>query len=235
MTESTPIIEQSSLQAKNTRILLADDHPLMRYALKDILEKQQTFEIIGEACDGLQAVQLANEKLPDLIIMDISMPNLNGLEATRQIKVDHPEISVLVLTVHTDTEHVLGILKAGADGYLVKSANHNEIVKTISALVAGETVISPSVAQKLFKYAFQHMNKPVNLDTGEKLSAREKEILRLLAQGISNKDISLKLGLSLRTIKSYLADMFLKLDVSSRTEAVVIGLRKGILTKEDLE
>ena len=116
MTDPLAFAEKTSPKTGNTRIVLADDHPLMRYALKDILEKQHNFEIIGEACDGQQAVDLANEKLPDLIIMDISMPNLNGLEATKLIKASHPEISVLVLTVHTDTEHVLGILQAGADG-----------------------------------------------------------------------------------------------------------------------
>jgi NarL family two-component system response regulator LiaR len=222
-------------EASKIRIMLADDHPLLRQALKNVLEKQRDFEVIAEASDGEEAVKLATELTPDIVIMDISMPKLNGLAATRQIKASCPMIAVLVLTVHSDSEHILGILQAGAGGYLTKSVFGDEVIHAVRALAAGETVLSPSVSQQILKYAFQHIVEPLSLDAGDKLTSRELEILRLAAKGISNKDIALKLDLSLRTVKGYLAALFLKLNVASRTEVVVVSLRKGILTLTDLE
>jgi NarL family two-component system response regulator LiaR len=222
-------------KSKKTRIMLADDHPLLRQALRDVLEKQPDFEVIAEAGDGEEAVRLATELLPDVVIMDISMPVLNGLEATKQIKESCPLTAVLVLTVHSDSEHILSILRAGASGYLTKSVYGDEVIHAVRALVSGETVLSPAVSKQIFKYAFQHSTKPKNLGMGNSLSAREIEVLNLAARGISNQDIADRLGLSLRTVKGYLADLFLKLNVASRTEAVIIGLRKGILTLKDLE
>lgn len=218
-----------------TRIMLADDHPLLRQALRNVLEKQPDFEVIAEASHGEEAVKLATEMLPDIVIMDISMPILNGLEATKQIKATNPSIAVLVLTVHSDSEHILSILQAGAGGYLTKSVYGDEVIHAVRALVSGETVLSPAVSQQIFKYAFQHGSKPKDLGMGDKLSSRELEVLHLAAKGISNKDIAQRLGLSLRTVKGYLAGLFQKLNVASRTEAVIICLRKGILTLKDLE
>jgi NarL family two-component system response regulator LiaR len=222
-------------KSSKIRIMLADDHPLLRQALRDVLEKQRDFEVIAEANDGEEAVKLATELVPDVVIMDISMPKLNGLEATKQIKVSCPTVAVLALTVHSDNERILSILQAGAGGYLTKSVYGDEVIHAVRALVSGETVLHPTVSQKIFKYAFQHITKPRSLDVGNKLSSRELEVLGLAAKGISNKDIALRLGLSLRTVKGYLADIFLKLDVASRTEAVIVGLRRGILTLDDLE
>jgi NarL family two-component system response regulator LiaR len=232
------LVEATSKSGSNrskTRIMLADDHPLLRQALRDVLEKQPDFEVIAEASDGEEAVKLATEMLPDIVIMDISMPTLNGLEATKQIKASNPSIAVLVLTVHSDSEHILSILRAGAGGYLTKSVYGDEVIHAVRALVSGETVLSPAVSQQIFKYAFQHSSKPKNLGTGNTLSSRELEVINLAARGISNKDIAQRLGLSLRTVKGYLADLFLKLNVASRTEAVIICLRKGIITLKDLE
>lgn len=232
------MVEATSKSGSNrskTRIMLADDHPLLRQALRDVLEKQPDFEVIAEASDGEEAVKLATEMLPDVVIMDISMPILNGLEATKQIKASNPSIAVLVLTVHSDSEHILSILRAGAGGYLTKSVYGDEVIHAVRALVSGETVLSPAVSQQIFKYAFQHSSRPKNLGTGNTLSSRELEVINLAARGISNKDIAQRLGLSLRTVKGYLADLFLKLNVASRTEAVIICLRKGIIALKDLE
>jgi len=215
--------------------MLVDDHPLLRQALRNVLEKEHDFEVIAEASDGEEAVKLATKLIPDVVIMDISMPNLNGLEATRQIKASCPTIAILILTVHDDNEHIFSILQAGAGGYLTKSVYGDEVINAVHALVYGETVLSPLVSQQILKYAFQHIRKPLSLDAGDKVTAREMEILRLAAMGISNKDIALRLGLSLRTVKGYLAELFLKLNVASRTEAVIVGLRKGIFTLDDLE
>jgi len=216
------------------RIVLADDHPLIRQALRHVLERESDFEIMAEASDGEEAVKLATELAPNVVIMDISMPKLNGLEATRQIKAQCPSIVVLVLTVHDDSEHILGILEAGAAGYLTKSIFGDEVIHAVRALLAGETVLSTSVSQQVIRYALKHVKKPVQLDTGEKITGRELEVLRLAARGLSNKDIAIELELSLRTVKSHLAEIFGKLHVGSRTEAVIVALRAGILTLDDL-
>ena len=231
----TPSHYDEGEDKKKIKILLADDHSLIRKALIDAFGKQPDLDVIAEAEDGEEAVRLAAEKIPDIVIMDISMPKLNGLEATRLIKKNNPEINILVLTIHDEMEHILGILEAGADGYLVKNASEDEIILAVRALVLGETILSPSVSQKIYKYAFQFVTKPVEFDKRDKLSVREIELLKLLAKGLSNKDIALRLNLSLRTIKSYLADLFSKIGVTSRTEAVILSLRKGILTIEDLD
>jgi DNA-binding NarL/FixJ family response regulator len=220
---------------KSVTILIADDHPLLRQALRDVLEKEGDFKIVAEANDGDEAVRLATELIPDVLIMDISMPKINGLEATRQIKARCPNIAVLVLTVHDDSEHILGILEAGAAGYLTKSVFGGEVIQAVRGVAAGETVLSPSILRQIVKHAFQHIVKPVPLDAGEKISSRELEVLRLAAIGLSNRAIADKLEISLRTVKSYLAEIFSKLNVGSRTEAVITTLRAGILTLKDLE
>jgi len=218
-----------------TKILLADDHPLLRKALRDLLEKEGDFEIVGEAGDGKEAVKLTTEISPDMVIMDISMPNLDGLGATQQIKTRCPNVAVLVLTAHTDDECILEILQAGAAGYLVKSVFGDEVVQAVRAVVTGEMVLSPSIGQRLLKQAARYPTRPVLLGAGEKLSARELELLKLTARGLSNKDIALTLGIKLRTVKGHLSDIFSKLRVASRTEAVIVGLRAGFLSMDDIK
>lgn len=216
-------------------IIIADDHPLLRQALKNVLEKQADFKIIAEAADGEEAVRLATELVPDVIIMDITMPKLNGLEATRQIKEKCPNIAILVLTVHTDSEHILGILEAGASGYLTKSVFGEEVIHAIRGVVAGETVLSAEISRQVIKHAIRYMVKPLLTETKEKLTARELVVLKLAARGMSNKAIAESLGLSQRTVKGYLAEVFSKLDVASRTGAVIKGLRAGFLSMDDIE
>jgi len=222
-------------KSSKIEIILADDHPLLRQALRDVLEKQPDLAVIAEASDGEEAVKLATELLPDVVIMDISMPIINGLEATKQIKANCPAIAILVLTIHSDNEHLLGILQAGAGGYLTKSVYGDEVINAVRALVSGEMVLSPIVTQQILKYVFQYMPKPRRLNAVDKLTSRELDVLSLAAKGISNKGIALVLGLSLRTVKGYLAEIFSKLNVASRTEAVIVSLRRGVLTLNDLE
>ena len=212
--------------------MLVDDHPLVRKALRDVLEKQADFEIVAEAGDGEEAVKIATELVPDVVLMDITMPKLNGIEATRQIKAKCSNIAVLVLTVHDDSEHILGILEAGAAGYLTKRVFGEEVIHAIHSVVAGETVLSAEIFQQILKHAMRYATKPITIAVGEKLTVREIEILNWAAKGKSNKDIAAELNLSQATIKSYLSDIFTKLEVASRTEAVIIGLRAGILTLE---
>jgi len=225
----------SRRQTIKTRIILADDHPLLRKALRDLLEKEPTFQIVGEASDGEEAVKLAGELAPDVIIMDISMPNLDGLQATQQIKASHPKVAILVLTVHNDDESILEILKAGAAGYLIKSAFGDEVVHAVRAVATGDMVLSAPIGQRLLKQAARFPTRPVLLDAGEKLSARELEVLKLTAHGLSNKDIASRLDIKQRTIKGHLADIFAKLRVASRTEAVIASLQAGFLSLDDIQ
>lgn len=235
MDDSVSTGELENQESTKTTIILADDHPVVRKALRNDLEKEVDFTVMAEAGDGEEAVKLVSELIPDVVIMDIGMPKLNGIEATRQIKATYPDIIVLVLTVYDDIEHILAILESGADGYLTKSILVEDIIKSIRSVVAGEAVLSPQVFQQVLKYALRHSTKPLRLDTGVKLTSRELEILQLIAKGISNKEIAGVLKISTRTVKSHMVDIFRKLNVSSRTEAVITSLRIGFITIDDID
>lgn len=217
-----------------TTILIADDHPLFRKSVRSVLEDVPDFEVIGEAGNGIEAVRMADELHPQVILMDITMPEMGGLEATHQIKSRHPEIAVLVLTIHNDEQHALEILEAGAAGYLTKSVFGEEIVSSIQGVVNGEMVLSPSIGKRLVDLAARYPHKPALLPAGEKLSTRELQIMKLAARGMTNKQIATELGLTLRTVKRLLDNMFSILQVSSRTEVVIQGLRMGLLSIDDL-
>lgn len=198
------------------------------------MEDVSDFEVVGEASDGVEAVKMADEMRPDIILMDITMPGLDGLEATHQIKAKHPEIAVLVLTIHSDEQHALEILKAGAAGYLMKSVFGDEIVHSIHGVISGEMVLSPAIGKRLLELAARYPLKPALLPAGEKLSTRELQIIKLAARGMTNKQIASELGASLRTVKRLLDEIFSKLHVSSRTEVVIQGMRMGLLSMDDL-
>jgi NarL family two-component system response regulator LiaR len=235
MTHTKTPSKSARKQAAKTRIVLADDHPLLRKALRDLLEKETAFQIVGEAGDGEEAVSLAANLMPDVVIMDISMPNMDGLQATQQIKAKCPSVAVLVLTVHTDDECILEILKAGAAGYLIKSAFGDEVIHAVRAVATGDMVLSAPIGQRLLKQAARFPTRPVLLEAGEKLSARELEVLKMTARGLSNKDVASALGIKQRTVKGHLADIFSKLRVASRTEAVIAGLQAGFLSLDDIQ
>lgn len=213
--------------------MLVDDHPLIRQALREILESQIDFEIIGEASDGEDAINLC-ELMPDVVIMDISMPKVNGLQATREIKARHPGIAILVLTVHDDDEHILHLLECGVAGYLVKNVFGEEVIQAVRSVVARETVLSPSVSQKVIRHAVRHLAKPVPLIPTGSITSQEMRVLKLAARGLSNKIIAQELDISERTVKAHLGEIFSKLNVASRTEAVITALRMGILTLDEL-
>jgi DNA-binding NarL/FixJ family response regulator len=216
-------------------VVVADDHPVVRKALRYELEREGDFQILAEASDGEEAVRFVKELNPDIVIMDIGMPKLNGIVATRQIKASSPETIVLVLTIYDDIEHVLEILKSGADGYLTKNVPVGNIIKSLRSAVSGEAVLSPQIFQQVLRYAIRYSPQPLRLIDDIKLTTRELEVLKLVAKGMSNKQISHELNVGTRTIKSHLVDIFSKLKVSSRTEAIVTLLRAGFLTIDDLD
>lgn len=217
------------------RVLIADDHPLFRSGVRDRLaEVNHGIEVVGEADDGRQAVELVESLNPHVVLMDIAMPFLNGIEATRRIKDRRPDISILILTVYDDEQYVFALLEAGAAGYLLKTVEAVELAQAIRHVHDGESVLSPPVARKVLGRFAPHPVPPVHTKASDLLSEREREILRLAAKGIGNKDIALELTLSVRTVQNHLSRIFDKLGVASRTEAVVYGLRHGWLRLEDL-
>jgi len=208
---------------KPIRILLADDHVMVREGTRRILERQEDLIVVGEAGDGLQTIELAQQTRPDIILMDISMPVMNGIDATRKIKQICPRVAVLVLTAYDDDQYVFAILEAGAAGYLLKNARSSELIDAVRRVVAGESVLHPSVAKKVLR----RLAAPAKQTEEENvLTPRELEVLRLAGRGLTNREIAQRLVLSPRTVESHMANIFGKLGVGSRTEAVLVGLRK---------
>ena len=215
------------------RILLADDHAVVREGTKALLEREDDLEIVAEAGDGKKAVQLAIRQRPDVVIMDFAMPKLNGIEATRQIKAIDPTIAVLVLTAYDSEQYIFAFLEAGAAGYLLKDVHMDELVKAIRAVNAGESILHPAIARKVVNHFAQPKGKPGEENALAQLTERELEVLKLAAKGMSNRGIALELSISVRTVQTHLSNIFNKIGVGSRTEAVVHCLRKGWITLED--
>ena len=222
------------------RILLADDHPLIRNALREVFNRRDDFEIVAEACDGEEVIALASELMPDIVVMDISMPKINGIEATRILKKTLPDVAIVVLTIHDDSDHVFSILEAGADAYLTKQVFGDEVIHVVYGVANGETILASKSSKELLKEALNRINKslPAQRAVGsgleEVLSNRDVCILRLLASGMSNKNIADRLHLSDLTVKNYLVQIFNKLNVSSRTEAVITVLKTGIVSLDEV-
>lgn len=216
------------------RILLAEDHKVVREGTRRLLESQPDFEVVGEASDGVEAVELAKKLKPEIIIMDVSMPRLNGIEATRQIKAIYPNIAILPLTGYDDDEYVFALLEAGAAGYLLKDSSGEELIEAIRQVMTGEPVLHPKIMKKVLNRLRSPVEGQAVQTAGEILSDRETEVLRLAAQGMSNMEIADSLTLSVRTVQTHLRSIFNKLGVGSRSEAIVFGLKKGWLTLEEL-
>ncbi len=215
------------------RVLIADDHAVLREGMRQLLAKELDIEVVGLAADGAEAVRLAEELAPDVVIMDIVMPRLNGIEATKRIKKICPGTAVLPLTAYDDERYVVGLLEAGAAGYLLKSSSGREIVGAIRAVRAGESVLHPSATTRLLARALRSPREPPAAPATSPLTERELDVLRLAARGLSNKEISQELALSLPTVKAHLANVFNKLAVGSRTEAVLWAMRKGLFPLEE--
>jgi DNA-binding NarL/FixJ family response regulator len=212
------------------RILLADDHIVMRSGLRLLLERQPNLRVIGEAADGQEAVRLAAAEDPEVVIMDIAMPHLNGVEATRQIVTRNPETAVVILSMHSDESYVLRSLKAGARAYLLKDSAEADLIAAISAIQGGKSFFSPGVRRILTEDYVHQLAKLGVEDTYELLTPREREVLQLVAEGKSNKEVANLLNLSLYTVETHRAHILQKLSLHSVPELILYAVRKGIIS-----
>ena len=210
------------------RILIADDHTLLRNGIRALLEDEQDIVIVGEAEDGREAVRLAGQLKPNVVLMDIAMPLLNGLEATRQIKREYPETRILVLTMYDHEEYFREMLEVGASGYIIKRAAANELVSAIRAVYNGEAVLSPAITRLLLEdYLSRDIHKSEN-DVNA-LSSREREVLQLIAEGKTSKEIAEILNLSVKTVQSHRTSLMQKLDLHDRGDLIKYAIQKKII------
>lgn len=217
------------------RILLVDDHVVVRDGTRRLLESQPDFEVVGEAGDGEEAVRMVGQAGPEIVIMDVAMPKMSGIEATKRIKELHPSVAVLALTGYDYDEYIFTLLEAGAAGYLLKDISGEELVSAVRAVYNGEPVLHPAVVRKVMnRFRLPAPARIGDRRPPEPLSEREMEVLKLAAKGMTNKEIADVLHLSTRTIQAHLRTIFDKLNVGSRSEAVLHGLRRGWFTLDDL-
>ncbi len=209
------------------KVIICDDQAIVRDGLEMLLKLEPDIEVVGTAEDGAAAVEMVAQKTPDLVLMDLKMPIMNGVEATRQIRTKYPEVKVLVLTTFDNDEWVLDAIQAGASGYLLKDTPRDELIKAIRGTVTGRTYVDPSVAGKVLQQVSSHQTQPATLVTS-KLTEREIDILRLIANGLSNADISERLFLSEGTVRNHVSAILAKLGVSDRTQAAVIAIQHGL-------
>jgi len=215
------------MEARGTiRVVLADDHSVVRKGIREFLEEEGDIQVVAEAEDGEMALEYAEQHRPDVLVLDIRMPKLTGIEVTRHLKARHPEVKVLILTAYDYDPYIFAALQAGCDGYILKTARSHELRTAVRTVAQGGSALDPQVTSKLVKGVVQGVV--------EQLSEREMEVLHLVAKGLSNRAIGRELNISDRTVQGHLANIFQKLGVSTRTEAVIQALRLGLMTLDEL-
>ena len=221
---------ETLVDKKAIRILLADDHNIMRRGLRLLLERQAGFEVVAEAADGREAAERAEATRPDVVVLDIAMPNMSGIEAAQRIRAVLPQAAIVILSMHSDEGYVLRALKAGAKGYLLKDSAESDLIEAIKAVSEGKAFFSPEISKILVEDYVRDMRKRGAEDSYELLTAREREILYLLAEGKSNKDIATLLDLSLYTVETHRRNLQDKLNLHSLAELILYAVRKGVIS-----
>lgn len=216
------------------RVLLVDDHTILRDGIRLLLSSQEDIEVVGEAGDGEEAVAKARELKPDVILMDISLPKVNGIEATRLIKAERPESKILILTMHEDEEYVFPLLAAGASGYILKKTASSELISALRAVAEGNAFLHPAIAKTVLEKYRQ--GQPASAGGGpDGLTEREVEVLRLIAQGLSNREIADRLFISIKTVQAHRSNIMEKLNLHDRVELAKYALRKGLIKIDEME
>jgi len=214
---------------RKLRILLADDHQLMRSGVRLMLERESDLSVVGEASDGREAVSLAKTLKPDVVVMDIGMPNLNGIEAAHQMTQENPEQAIVIVSMHSDESYVLRALKAGARGYLLKDSAEADLIKAVHVVYAGKSFFSPAVSKVLLDDYVRKLKRSGAEDAYDLLTPREREVLQLIAEGKSNKDIANLLNLSVYTVESHRSNLMEKLNLKGLPELILYAVRRGII------
>jgi RNA polymerase sigma factor (sigma-70 family) len=215
---------------RKIRIVLADDHQLMRSGIRLMLERESDLSVVGEACDGREAVALAKSLRPDVVVMDIGMANLNGIEAAQQMTQNRPEVAIVMLSMHSDESYVLRALKAGARGYLLKDSAEADLIKAVHAVAGRKSFFSPAVSKVLLDDYVRKLKRSGADDAYDLLTPREREVLQLVAEGKSNKDIANLLNLSVYTVESHRSNLMEKLNLRGLPELILYAVRKGIIS-----
>jgi two-component system, NarL family, response regulator NreC len=213
------------------RIVLADDHTILREGLRALLTAEDEIVVVGEAQDGREAVRCVERLEPDLLLMDLSMPRMSGMDAIREIKKRYPDTRIIALTVHKTEEYLLTTLQAGADGYVLKDATHDELVMAIRTVMAGKSYLSPDVSEKVIEGYLVGKESSRSLSAWETLSQREREVLKLIAEGYKNKEIAEDLCISLKTVEKHRANLMKKLDLHNAAALTVYAVEKGLVSR----
>lgn len=211
----------------SVKVMIADDHSMIREGLKQLLELEGDFEVVAEACDGLECLDKLASVIPDILLLDINMPNMNGLEVLQKLKEKKIKVKVLVLTVHNEVEYLLKAVDIGVNGYLLKDSESTELKKAILAVVSGEDYIQPSLIPVLNSKMIDRNKDNVKI---ESLTRREMDVLKLLAVGMYNKEVAEQLDISERTVKNHVSNIFKKINVTDRTQAAVFAIRNNLIT-----
>lgn len=216
------------MEARPVRVILADDHSLIRQGLRAMLDSSPEVDVVAEAENGRQLIDLVRQHFPDVVVVDIRMPDMDGIEAVRRIKKHHPQVKALMLTVHDEEAYVHEAITAGATGYLLKTISTEELVKGIVTVAEGKAMLHPSVTRQMIE-EFAELARGRGSRTNHELSKREQEVLQLLAYGKSNKEIAKELNIGAQTVKTHVSHIFTKLGAADRTGAVALALRKGLV------
>jgi two-component system, NarL family, response regulator LiaR len=222
------------MESEKIRVVLVDDHVLFREGTRELLDRVDDIEVVGEASNGDEAIQLAAQLSPDVVIIDIEMPGMSGVDATRQIKEAHPEFKILALTVHDEGPYVFAALEAGAAGYLLKDVRATDLIEAVRALHRGESVLHPTVAHQVLQQIRNDDGNGVAGSSSPSLTDGERAVLGLAAHGMKNREIATELGIHPRTVQLRLSSIFKKLEVGSRTEAVLRAVKDGVFSLDEL-